>query len=691
MTQRPDPSPDDGRWALLSEQNSALRERLRNAEQYTARTLMRATRLAQVIAVLGNDADLETTTGRAAVELAELFSCDIALLLLESPDGLQIEGHWGVKASDLPADGSGLKAVEEIAEHRPVGIGAAADLGLPRWLADHHPRRVAWARLFVGDKSLGLLLLIRRADEPFEADEERELRAIAYRIALAIENGLLHRHLRSQLAQLQRLQQLTADLAGMIEAEAVGQRIADTLVAEAGVTASWVTIERNGHSTLLAHATTPGHTEPLSAPDLSAASGLEGRWRTFALTVAGRAVGVVAVEGAPSGGSEAHELLLHVVGLAALALDKALLYERTTEQARRDALTGLLGRRVFFEMLQQQLDSGVPFSVVLFDIDDFKEINDLYGHPAGDEVLRLVADGLRGNVRAHDSIFRVGGEEFYALLPDLANADALAIAERLRDGVAQLGSTLPYPVTLSAGVATFPSYATDRDELLAGADAALYASKRAGKNRTSVAGEDAPCQPTRADRIARLELLLHKDADSVTHSIHTANLAVQLARVLALPEHRIADLRTAAKLHDIGKIGVPAAILNKPGPLDDEEFRIVKTHPIVGAELLNAWGMETPAQIVLQHHERVDGRGYPSGLRGDEITLEGRIIHVADAFTAMTLDRPYRRALTHTEAIQELLRHRGTQFDDKVVDALLAISAAAADTASSTASLTARI
>jgi HD-GYP domain-containing protein (c-di-GMP phosphodiesterase class II) len=132
-------------------------------------------------------------------------------------------------------------------------------------------------------------------------------------------------------------------------------------------------------------------------------------------------------------------------------------------------------------------------------------------------------------------------------------------------------------------------------------------------------------------------------------------------------------LRTAAKLHDIGKIGVPDAILNKPGPLDDEEFRIVKTHPIVGAELLEAWGLTAAAAIVRQHHERVDGKGYPDGLRGSEVLIESRIVHVADAYMAMTLDRPYRSALTREEAIAELVRHTGTQFDRDVVDALLEV------------------
>lgn len=677
MTHPGHANPDDTSLARLTEQNAALKERLYSAEQYTARTLMRATRLAQVIAVLGNDADVESTTSRAAVELAELFSADIALLFLESGQGLKIEGFWGLRAADLLSDASGLGALEQFAAQRSVGVTSAADVPLPSWLASYSPRHVAWARLLVGEKSLGLMLLIRRADEPFELDEENELRAISYRIALAVENGLLHRHMRAQLAQLQRLQQLTADLAGMIEPDQVGQRIADTLVSEAGVEASMVLIGRAGRTSLLASAgTTVEYDEGRGADPLL----LGDRWRCFPLAVGDRPVGTVAVQGAPTD-SEAHQLLLHLVGLAALALDKALLYESSVDQARRDALTGLLGHRVFYEELEEQFDADQPFSVILFDIDDFKEVNDLHGHQTGDEVLKLVAHTLRRGVRSQDSIFRVGGEEFCALLPSLTASDALAAAERLRNLVAQAGATLAYPVTVSAGTASFPAYALDRDALLAGADAALYVSKRSGKNRTSVAGEDEPRAPTTVDRQVRLELLLHKDASTVTHSLHTANLAVQIARVLGLSDDRISDLRTAAKLHDIGKIGVPARILNKPGPLDDEEFRIIKTHPVVGAELLAVWGMTVPAQIVLQHHERVDGHGYPSGLIGEEITLESRIVHVSDAFIAMTLDRPYRRALSHAAALAEITRHRGTQFDENVADALVAISAAPADLA----------
>jgi putative nucleotidyltransferase with HDIG domain len=188
-----------------------------------------------------------------------------------------------------------------------------------------------------------------------------------------------------------------------------------------------------------------------------------------------------------------------------------------------------------------------------------------------------------------------------------------------------------------------------------------------------VAGDEQAASSEPGDRHVHLALLHDRDPDTVVHSIQVATVAVELARALDMDDERLGALRTAAKLHDIGKIGVPDAILNKPGRLDADEFRVVQTHPVVGAELLRAWGLDEPARFVAQHHEHIDGSGYPAGLRGEEIALESRIIHVADAFVAMTLDRPYRRALERDEALAELVRHRGTQFDPAVVDALLAL------------------
>ena len=656
--------------ALREEEIVALRERLERTEQHMAQTLMRATRLAQVISVLGNEKDLETTVERAAIEVGELFFADMALLILDSPEGMSIAGHWGVGDSDLPQAAFSLPAVEEVTRLRSVCIGSVAELPVPEWLERYSPRHVAWARLLVGDKSLGLMLLARRGDEPFEESEATELRAVAYRIALAIENGLLHKGMTDQLAQLHRLQQLTAVLAGTLELDAVGQRVADTLVSEAAVSSSVVLIDRSGELVVLSRAGAPG--ELVIKADELGTSLLDDRWKSFPLEVADKTVGVVAVTGAPAVGSEEHQLLLHLVSLGALSLDKALLHEQSREQARHDSLTGLLGHRVFHEVLEQQIAAASPFSVLLFDIDDFKQINDLHGHQTGDHALRLVAEALRQGTRSGDSVFRIGGEEFCALLPGLTEKDAFSVAEGVRQKVAAILSTLPNPVTISVGVASFPAHGQRRDELLSIADAALYASKRGGKNRTSVPGGDAPRNLAPSRREVGLDLLHQKDPDTVSHSVHVAILTVEIARALGLDEARLDDLRTAARLHDIGKLGVPDSILNKAGALDEDEFRIIKTHPVVGAELLRSWGLAEPATIVLQHHERIDGSGYPFGLCSDDIRLESRIVHAADAYVAMMRDRPYRKAMQQEEAFAELVRHSDAQFDRDVVEALIA-------------------
>jgi diguanylate cyclase (GGDEF)-like protein/putative nucleotidyltransferase with HDIG domain len=644
----------------------SLRERLERSEQHMAETLMRATRLAQVISVLGSEQELETTVERIAIEVGELFFADMALLVLDSEAGMTVAGQWGIAAGDVPVEPFTLPDVDAATDTRSVRIGSVQELPVPAWLASYSPRHVAWARLLVGDRSLGLMLLARRGDDAFEESEATELRAVAYRIALAVENGLLHKRMQIQLRQLHRLHELTAVFAGMLELDAVGRQVADTLVAEVAVVSSLVLINRGGDWKVLSSAGEDASMAVEGGP----APQLDDRWQRFPLKGAGETVGVVAVAGAPPIGSEAHEMLLHLISLGELSIDKALLYEQSQAQARHDSLTGLLGHRVFHEQLTANLAAGQPFSMLLFDIDDFKQINDLNGHQTGDQALCLVSDVLRRGTRSGDTVFRIGGEEFCALLPELTEKDALTAANALRQSVASMASALPNPLTVSIGVATFPAHGSTRDELLARADAAMYASKRRGKNCVSIAGEGRSETPAPSRREAGLDLLQEKDADTVSHSLHVSILSVEIARALELDEDRLEDLSTAARLHDIGKIAVPDSILNKPGPLDDEEFRLVKTHAIVGAELLSSWGLPGPAAIVRQHHERIDGAGYPMGFSGEQISLEARIVHVADAYTAMTRDRPYRKAMPQDDALAELARHAGSQFDADVVAAL---------------------
>lgn len=366
-----------------------------------------------------------------------------------------------------------------------------------------------------------------------------------------------------------------------------------------------------------------------------------------------------------------HDLLAGVVAQTATALDNARLIETMAHQARFDNLTGLLGHRAFHEALEIQLaHSNKPFTLASIDIDDFKLINDLHGHPVGDEALRRVAETLRRNLADHDSVFRVGGEEFAVLLAGMRIADAEVIAESLRAAVARMPFVLPLRVSI--GLASCPADATERDTLLELADDALYAAKRTGKDRVVSSRDERDAPPTvrRSHRSSLLDMLRVKDGATVAHSAQVSALAVDLGRDLGLDADGLADLRIAGQLHDVGKLAVPDAVLNKPGPLDETEMRLVRMHPVLGAELVRAWGHTVAAEYVLQHHEHIDGQGYPYGLAGERIALQARILHVVDAFTAMTSDRPYRRALSFEDATAELRARSGSQFDEAVVASL---------------------
>jgi diguanylate cyclase (GGDEF)-like protein len=640
----------------LRRENAELRDRVDNAERNTARTLLRATRLAQVISALGQDTELDVIVERAAVELGELFAADVALLSLGPDDDLAIAGHYGVRLRDLPEDTFGLP---ELSTGAQVRIGPASEVPVPLFLHRYGALHVAWARLVVGEESLGHLTLIRRGPNPFERSDADELRAIAYRIALAIENGRLHRRMSDQLVRLRRLHEITTELAGTIDLDTIARHVAEVLVSEVPVQACSLAIDRLG---------------ALDTLSCAGAAGPDAAWRDVVLQAAGISVGRVSLAGAPAPGTEAHETMEHLLGIAALALEKALLYERSREQARRDSLTGLLAHQAFQERIEGLIADGGRFCVALIDIDDFKQVNDLHGHLAGDETLRRVAEAMCLEARASDDLFRTGGEEFCAVLHDVDALEGLAIAERLRLRVARMTGGLP--VTVSIGLAAHPEHGVLRDELLATADVALYASKRSGKNRTSLAGADVVPERRPTDRAVRLTLLHEKDPDAVVHSTHVATLAVDVARHLGMGDERLADLRVAAQLHDIGKIAVPDEILLKPGPLDDDELRLVRVHPLAGASLLRAWGLAAPARFIEEHHERMDGGGYPHGLTGVQLALESRVLQAADAYTAMTEERPYRAALSRPEAIAELERGSGTQFDADVVGALLATLAA---------------
>ena len=367
------------------------------------------------------------------------------------------------------------------------------------------------------------------------------------------------------------------------------------------------------------------------------------------------------------------------------------LYQRSTHRALRamrlaltDPLTGLGNHRHFHERLQRELlsaeEQAMPLTLCFVDIDDFKKVNDRYGHPSGDRVLSQVGARLRQGGEA----FRLGGDEFALLLVDHDEAMALAAADSIVERIATVDFDHIGTVTVSAGLATFPMQGHGRDELIRLADSALYWAKEHGKNRVRLYRPEvvelselkrlAPGPDKAARYRAAASLAKAVDArDTYTgsHSERVSELAAKVAKRLGLDAEQVELTRLAGSLHDLGKLAIPEEILRKPGTLTDSERLVLERHPQIGFRMLDSLGVDPVADLVLHHHERWDGTGYPDGLRGEQIPLGARIIFVTDAYDAMTSDRIYRPKLSSRAALAELERCAGTQFDPGIVAAFV--------------------
>ena len=373
---------------------------------------------------------------------------------------------------------------------------------------------------------------------------------------------------------------------------------------------------------------------------------------------------------------------------AATALENARLHERALARALEDSLTELLNHRAFQTRLEEELArarrGGQSLAVVMIDLDGFGAVNNAHGHQAGDVTLLAVARCLREQTRQADVVARYGGDEFTLILPETELGDALDIAERIRGELAHLTvahGTRAIRVTASIGVAVMPDHATTREDLVGAADNASYAAKRAGKDRVHRAEAGAlPRDPValaaRLDdsNLATVEALAStvdaKDAYTRGHSGRVATYAAAIAAALDLPATDIARIRQAGILHDVGKIGVPDAILLKPDKLTAEEFAVIAEHPAIGEHILQGLPfLQEILPAVRHHHERWDGGGYPDGLAGDAIPADAAILAVADGFDAMTSSRTYRPALPTAEAIRRVREGAGTQYDSHVVAA----------------------
>jgi diguanylate cyclase (GGDEF)-like protein/putative nucleotidyltransferase with HDIG domain len=374
-----------------------------------------------------------------------------------------------------------------------------------------------------------------------------------------------------------------------------------------------------------------------------------------------------------------------LAGLAGEAVRSAKLLRRLRSLSESDSLTGLANHRKLHEFLaleQARAERyGSRFSLVMLDLDDFKLLNDTYGHPAGDAVLRQVATLLAERTRAADVVSRYGGDEFLLVLPETSAAEAGALAENLRVALAEnpfvTAAGEQIPICASFGIAAYPEDLPDANGLVALADANLYASKRRGGDAVTGSEEGRSLRAAEGGTFGLFESLVtavdNKDRYTRRHSEEVTEYALAISRAMGLSEESQRVVRVAALLHDVGKIGIPDRILRKPGSLSEAEYEIVKGHPVLAETIIAAIpDVEEIRAAVASHHERFDGEGYPHGLAKGAIPLLGRIMAVADTYSAMTSDRPYRKALSRDEAIAELQACSGTQFDPEVVDAFLA-------------------
>jgi diguanylate cyclase (GGDEF)-like protein/PAS domain S-box-containing protein len=384
-----------------------------------------------------------------------------------------------------------------------------------------------------------------------------------------------------------------------------------------------------------------------------------------------------------------------VYGLVGISLDvthqkladaeRELMLAEAIERADHDPLTGLLNHRAFHKRLSEEvslaLESNAVFAVAAIDLDNFRFFNDAYGHAVGDSVLCEVATALSGCCRPGDVLARFGGDEFALLMPDTDASHAAELVHKLTGCLEQVGYRPPgydaqIPLTVSIGLATYPEDGANRMQILAAADDRLLRAKSGGYG-----GElfDEVLRRRLSDGFEHFSMLNalvsavdNKDRYTRRHSQDVLDYSLDIARELGFDDTALFYIQVAALLHDVGKIGVPDSILRKPGKLTDEEYNAIKQHPVMGAIMVAAMpGFEPILDAVRHHHERWDGKGYPDSLAGEDIPLTARLMAVADAYSAMTTDRPYRLGMDPEVALDVLRNGAGTHWDPTCVEAFL--------------------
>jgi diguanylate cyclase (GGDEF)-like protein len=573
-------------------------------------------------------------------------------------------------------------------------------------------------------KLVSILILSQKQSGRYMLEDISLLEDITSRVAVSLERGYLHEEVRQRQEELSLISHLAAIMTSSLDINEICdhfikelKRVIDTdwvaIIVIEGESLRFLALSAEADSAWQQGDSIPvkgtdiewalEHKNAFVEPDLAQ----EVRFWTgeyhlrqgvhsvvhLPLMVNDKAIGSLSLGNRrPNAYSQSQiQLLSQLASQIAMPIENARLYAEAEQLARIDQLTGLWNRRHLEERIQVEIGRhsryGGAFSLVILDLDFFKAFNDSYGHLAGDKLLKQLGTIMKGAIRGTDEAFRYGGDEFAILLTKTNIKDAYEVAERVRSRVAEEIKVGDTSVTASFGLASWPVDGVRINEVIAAADMALYYAKQSGGNQSHAISELLPSLTKRAAKVeiepdrgafnlicALAAAVDAKDHYAYKHSQNVRELTVTLAKSLGLPSADINRLGTCALLHDIGKIGISDEILNKAGELNTEEWEAIKSHPQLGADIIShVPQLASCLAGILYHHERYDGSGYPAGLKGEAIPQDARILGVVDAFAAMTSVRPYRSAFSYEEALGELKRGAGKQFDPHLVKAFTTV------------------
>lgn len=407
-------------------------------------------------------------------------------------------------------------------------------------------------------------------------------------------------------------------------------------------------------------------------------------------------VGVVIISGRQDGtpySFEETDFLHTLINTAAAIIENAKTIELIQKQSITDELTKFYNHRYFYDTTNDWIKERryTSFGLAIIDIDQFKIYNDLYGHASGDLALKRIANLIKQATSPNEMLVRFGGEEFIVLFPNLNPEDVFEKSEYIRETVEReflLSKDIREFLTVTVGISNYVVNGESLEELITKADNAVLQGKQSGRNRTIVYFEE---NETKNDRNTQVQQKIKeafissiyalaatidaKDHYTYGHSNNVAVLSEAIARKAGYSEKQIETVKNAGLLHDIGKVGIPESVLSKPGFLTPDEYETMQGHVIQSINIIkHIPNLIDTVPIVISHHERYDGKGYPRGIKGENIPILGRVICIADSFDAMTTDRPYRKGLSLEEAINELKVNSGKQFDPALVEVFLDIA-----------------